>query len=304
MDEAGTHAYIDAYVPRTVAFTTWSAVEAETKAVLLRVSNSLSAAKVMSSHVAAYAGWLREEGLGVGVQVLADLETIERYIQVGMKESAESTRATRRAVLRRVAGRLDPLPIPAPRPISYRRVRPAYPAWQTSRFLELARNQPTSGRRQSCLAILALGLGCGLDGRDMAWVCAPDVTASTGGTVQVVVAGGSRPRTVTALAGYAPLLTECAETAGTGLLIGGEESARHNVTSVALTRMISDPTLPVLVASRLRSTWLLAHLNLRTPLAVLLPAAGLATARPLEDLLADVEPIDAAEAARLLHGRL
>jgi hypothetical protein len=90
--------------------------------------------------------------------------------------------------------------------------------------------------------------------------------------------------------------------AGERLVIGGRTLGRHNVTSVALTRMVGDKTLPTLLASRLRSTWLTTHLNQATPLSLLLPAAGLATARPLGDLLPYVDPIPEQRAAMLLSG--
>ena len=135
----------------------------------------------------------------------------------------------------------------------------------------------------------------------MAWVQGSGVGREAGHLV-VRVAGGSRPREVVVLDRYADQVEEAAAGCGAGLLIGGSRLGRHNVTSTVLSRMVGDRSLPPLVASRLRSTWLTTHLTLRTPLSVLLPAAGLASARPLGDLVPYMDPIAADAAVALLSG--
>jgi hypothetical protein len=294
--------YLDGYRALRVTADVWSVIASDVRAAVALSAGSLVVAKKQCSHVAAYASWLHREGLSTELVGLSDLETVERYIQVGMTGSADSSRAARRATLRRVACRIAPSPYPVPSPIGYRRARPPYEGWQVRRYLQLARDQPTQGRRRSTVGILALGLGCGLDGRDMGWVRGVDVQTRPNDETTIRIYGGSRPRTVTALDEYAPLLAECAQRAGDELIIGGTQTGRHNVTSVALAQMISDPSLPRLLASRLRSTWLLHHLNLSTPLPVLMAAAGLVTARPLEDLLPYITPIPSAQAALALRG--
>lgn len=167
-------------------------------------------------------------------------------------------------------------------------------------LLRLARAQPTPGRAKSITAILWLGLGCGLDCRDLGWVRGTDVTVDPDG-VHVTVSGGTRPRTVTALAAYQDLLGVLAN-GSDHLLIGGPARGRRNVTSTAISRMVTDQTVPALVVGRLRSTWLLTHLELRTPLPVLMAAAGLTTVRPLEDLLVHARAHSPQDAARWLRG--
>lgn len=251
--------------------------------------------------LAAFAGWLVAEGEPVETATLTDLELIERYVQVGMAGQAEATRATRRSTLRSISARVSP-DVPRPEMIAYRRARAPYEAWQVARFLELAAAQPTLARRRSCTALLALGLGCGLDRQDLAWVRGTDVTNGPGGAVTVIVSGGPRPRSVVALGDYAPLIASCAARQGERLLIGGWERGRHNVTTPVLERMVTDQRLPRVVPSRLRSTWLVRHLNLRTPLAVLLPAAGLQSSRTLDDLLRYADAVGDDAAAALLQG--
>ncbi len=117
------------------------------------------------------------------------------------------------------------------------------------------------------------------------------------GAVSVTVSGGTRPRTVTALQTHEAPLIKIARAAGSDLLIGGSTRGRRNVTRGPLDAVVGGEDLPRLETARLRSTWLLTHLQARTPLPALMTAAGLTTVRPLEDLLHHC-PIDA-DAARV-----
>lgn len=234
--------------------------------------------------------------------LLLDDEVVERYIAVGMAGAADGTRATRRAVLRRVARHCGPASLsPSPSPIAYRRVRPPYSSGEVEAYLALAKSQPTPARRQTLLAILHLGLGCGLASRDLSWVRGDDVTVTARGAVMVTVSGGTRPRCVVALGPHEVPLLELAKSVQEALLIGGQSRGRRNVTRGPLDDVIGGGDLPRLETARLRSTWLLAHLQGRTPLPVLMTAAGLTTVRPLEDLLEHC-PVAADEAELFLRG--
>jgi hypothetical protein len=273
--------------------------------VIERLGSPRAASAKYRSHLAAFAAWAWRDGVSLDVESLLDADLIERYVTVGMAGTAESTRATRRAILRRIARRVSPslCELPAPEPIAYRRVRPPYTAKEVDGFWRLTRVQPTEGRRDALSAVLALGLGCGLDCRDMAWVRGTDVDTSPDGTARITVRGGSRPRSVVALQPYTAPLLALSQSRGSNLLIGGSKLGRHNVTSTALARIVTDQSLPRLVVTRLRSTWLLEHLRRGTPLPVLMPAAGLTTVRPLEDLLAFL-PVPSDEVcAHWLSGR-
>jgi hypothetical protein len=251
--------------------------------------------------LAGFAAWIDREGYPVTVSCLGDRTLVERYVSSLVDEVPDSTRATRRAVLRRVARRLDPNPSPAPESIAYRRVKPPYEGWEIARYLGAAEAQPTEARRRSARAVLALGLGCGLDRVDLAWVRGTDISVSRAG-VKVSVGGGPRPRQIASLNNYAELLRECARTAGERLMIGGATLGRHNVTTPGLDRLADDRSIPRLVPARLRSSWLVHHLNLATPLAVLLPAAGLKSSRSLDDLLEYARPIPDPDRERMLRG--
>jgi hypothetical protein len=300
-DDGAITSVVAAYSPAHVSRLAWASSAEAVRAAALATTDSVPAALKVLAVLAGFAAWIDQEGYSVSVDCLGDPTLIERYVSSLADQVPDSTRATRRAVLRRVARRLDPNPPSAPESIAYRRVKPPYAVWEIARYLSAAEAQPTAARRWSARAVLALGLGCGLDRVDLAWVRGTDVSAGRAG-VKVSVAGGPRPRQIVALNDYADLLRECAQTAGKRLLIGGARLGRHNVSTPALDRLADDRTIPRLVPARLRSTWLVHHLNLATPLPVLLPAAGLKSSRSLDDLLEYARPIPEQDRERMLRG--
>ena len=91
--------------------------------------------------------------------------------------------------------------------------------------------------------LVCLGAGAGLIRGDLLEVRGTDVACRSGGVV-VVVRGG-RPRAVPVLARYHPRLLAAARSAGTGLVCGGTDPGRRNLTN---------PLVRALDASRLRAT--------------------------------------------------
>lgn len=263
----------------------WPATEDVVRAAVRRSTGSPRNAAKYLSHLADFAAWALEQGVPLALTQWLDADVIERYIAVGMPGSRDSTRATRRAILRRIARHCASPPRDLPPPIAYRRVRPPYAVDEVAGFVALAAAQPTPSRRRTLRAILHLGLGCGIASRDLAWVRGEDIAQLADGAVSVTVSGGTRPRKVIALQAHEAALLELARFTRSGLLIGGTVRGRRNVTRGPLDRVVGGDDLPRLETARLRSTWLLAHLHGRTPLPALMQAAGLTTVRPLEDLL-------------------
>jgi hypothetical protein len=289
------------YTPAHVDEATWNEIADVVRSVIDQATVSEPTARKYLSHFAAYAAWSVAQGVPAALPQLLDAATIERYIEIGMPDAKDGTRGTRRSILRRIAQHAHPDLSLAPdaKPLAYRRIRPPYAAQEIASYFRLADAQPTQGRRDSLRAVLALGLGCGLDCGDLGWVRGIDVRETEHG-VEVDVAG-RRPRRVICLSRYEDPLTELATTAAEKLLIGGAQLGRRNVTSVTLGRLLQDKSVPPLVVSRLRSTWLTAHLAANTPLPVIMGAAGLRTVRPLEDLLDHVPAYSASEATRALR---
>jgi len=109
--------------------------------------------------------WVTAERLPLDRELSLDPDTVERFSEKGLDE--DWSRATYRAVLRRVGPLLTKKAPWEPRPPSIARRSVAAPySSQDVEFLRAdALLQPTESRLRAARAFLALGVGAGLDGR-------------------------------------------------------------------------------------------------------------------------------------------
>ena len=101
------------------------------------------------------------------------------------------------------------------------------------------------------------------------------------------------------LARYHARLLAAARFAGTGLVCGGTDPGRRNITNPLIRALDGGTGLPRLDTSRLRATWL-RRLRRQLGLATFMHAAGISCSQRLGDLVAGLEPAGEAEAVRLL----
>ena len=159
--------------------------------------------------------------------------------------------------------------------------------------------QATPLRRTTAQAMWLLGLGAGLDGR---WNTKVKGTAvSRVGDVVVVAVPDPVARLVVVRAAYATALLELAAEVGEGLLVGARKVSKNSPSELAAGITIDGGRLEFSPA-RLRSTWLVAHLEAGTQLPVLLRAAGMRTFGSLGDLLGSVRPLADDKARAQLAG--
>jgi hypothetical protein len=103
------------------------------------------------------------------------------------------------------------------------------------------------------------------------------------------------------LARYQPRLLEAAIFAGEGLVTGGADPARRNLTTPLVAALAGGTGLQRLDTSRLRATWLAECAGL-LGLPAFLRAAGITCSQRLGDLIATLQPGDEAQAVALLGG--
>ena len=101
------------------------------------------------------------------------------------------------------------------------------------------------------------------------------------------------------LARYHDRLLAAAAFAGTGLVCGGTDPGRRNMTNPLIRSLDGGSGLPRLDTSRLRATWL-ADCAEMLGLATFMEAAGISCSQRLGDLIAGLEPAAEADAVRLL----
>jgi integrase len=246
------------------------------------------------------AGKLAGYGIGLGLEpapeVLLHPSVIERFTRCapGLSPVARRTlRTNLRFIGRRVVPQLYPADLPLPRERSKQPYSPA----QIGGYLALADAQPTMERRMRAAALVCLGAGAGLIRGDLREVRGGDVACRSGGVV-VQVRGG-RARVVPVLARYHARLLAAARFAGTGLVCGGADPGRRNLTNPLIRALDGGGGLPRLETSRLRATWLADCAEL-LGLATFMAAAGISCSQRLGDLIAGLEPAGEADAVRLL----
>ncbi|MGA2529099.1 MAG: hypothetical protein ABSG36_08045 [Acidimicrobiales bacterium] len=242
--------------------------------------------------------WATAQGLPLDREAILDPAMVERFCEVALSNG--NTRATLRSDLRHMAPLLTKSAPWEPRPVAIakRQLAPPYGAFELEVLRHDALDQPTPARRRAARALLALGLGAGLDGRWLAQVGPDDVTC-VDGVVEIAV-GEPAPRRVVVVAEWENEVLDLAETASDGCLLGTRSDARNRVADLAKS-LVRPAGHPRLSPGRLRSTWLLGHLSTGTRVTELCQAAGLRSLLVLSDLMVFVEQLDDAAVRTLLR---
>jgi integrase len=246
------------------------------------------------------AGKLADFGLGLGLEAVPEVllhpSVAERFTRCAPGLSPVARR-TLRTNLRFVGRRVVPQFYPADLPLPRERAKAPYSPAQIDGYLALADAQPARERRMRAAGLVCLGAGAGLIRGDLRDVRGSDVACRSGGVI--VTVRGARPRTVPVLARYHARLLAAARSAGTGLVCGGTDPGRRNITNPLIRALDGGTGLPRLDTSRLRATWL-ADCADGLGLATFMHAAGISCSQRLGDLVAGLEPAGEAEAVRLL----
>jgi len=246
------------------------------------------------------AGKLADYAIGLGLdpvpEVLLHPSVAERFTRCAPGLSGVARR-TLRTNLRFIGRRVVPHLYPADAPLPRERAKAPYAAAEISGFLALADAQPTTERRMRAAGLVCLGAGAGLIRGDLRDARGSDVACRSGGVV--VQVRGRRARVVPVLARYHGVLLAAARFAGDGLVCGGADPGRRNLTNPLVAALDGGGGLPRLDTSRLRATWL-ADCADQLGLATFMAAAGISCSQRLGDLVAGLEPGSEADAIRLL----
>jgi hypothetical protein len=254
-----------------------------------RAKNLLWAAGKLADYAASL-------GLDLVPAVVLHPSVAERFTRCAPGLSGVARRTLRtnlRFIGRRVVPQLYPADVPLPR----ERAKQPYGPAQIDGYLALADAQPTAERRMRAAGLVCLGAGAGLIRGDLREVRGTDVACRAGGVL--VSVRGARPRAVPVLARYHARLLAAARFAGTGLVCGGADPDRRNLTNPLIRALDGGSGLPRLDTSRLRATWLADCAEL-LGLATFMHAAGISCSQRLGDLVAGLEPAGETRAVALL----
>jgi len=232
------------------------------------------------------AGKLADYAIGLGLdpvpEVLLHPSVAERFTRCapGLSPVARRTlRTNLRFIGRRVVPQFYPADVPLPRERSKQPYSPA----EIAGYLALADAQPTRERAARAAGLVCLGAGAGLVRSDLRDLRGSDVACRSGGVL--VTVRGARPRTVPVLSRYHSRLLAAARFAGNGLICGGADPGRRNLTHPLVRALDGGSGLPRLDTSRLRATWLADCAEL-LGLATFMAAAGISCSQRLGDLAA------------------
>jgi hypothetical protein len=246
------------------------------------------------------AGKLADYAIGLGLdpvpEVVLHPSVAERFTRCA-PGLAGVARRTLRTNLRFIGRRVVPQLYPADLPLPRERAKAPYSPAQIDGYLALADAQPTRERRMRAAGLACLGAGAGLIRGDLREARGTGVACRSGGVI--VSVRGARPRAVPVLARYHSRLLAAARFAGTGLICGGADPGRRNLTNPLIRALDGGGGLPRLDTSRLRATWLRDCAEL-LGLATFMAAAGISCSQRLGDLIAGLEPGSEDEAVRLL----
>jgi len=293
MTDADIAAYIGRWQPRSVS--------AEAAAFAREVITAVAPqGQERAKNLLWAAGKLADYALGLGLEAVPEVvlhpSAAERFTRCapGLTPVARRTlRTNLRFIGRRVVPQLYPADLPLPR----ERAKAPYSPAQIAGYLALADAQPALDRRMRAAGLVCLGAGAGLIRGDLREVRGTDIACRAGGVL--VSVRGARPRAVPVLARYQSRLLAAARFAGRGLICGGADPGRRNLTNPLVRALDGGRGLPRLDTSRLRATWLADCAEL-LGLATFLHAAGISCSQRLGDLVAGLEPAGEAAAVRLL----
>jgi hypothetical protein len=262
--------------------------------------DSASRAKALLFATSKLAAFAISVGLDVAPEVLLHPFVIERFVLVGADGLSPATRRTLRTNLRHVAGCVLPPASPGPVPMSRDRAKAPYSTGEIAAYLALAAAQPTTERQMRATGLICLGAGAGLMGHDLRGVRGDDVVHRSGGLL--VVVGGRRARVVPVLSPYQELLWASAAFAGDGYIVGGEDPARHNLTTPLISALSGGLHLERLDTGRLRSSWLM-ECAANIGLGAFMAAAGITCSQRLGDIVAGLDAVSEEDAVAILGAR-
>jgi hypothetical protein len=278
--------YLATYVPRSIDAGLWNSGLGDfVRFQLNRLDLTDCLAGRLAWTLATHGAFCVSQGLPLEIEAILDPDAVERFCSWAKDHYRPSTAATMRSRLRKLGPLLTTKAPWEPSPPSLKRRSLSIPYSQRELdvILRDVHHQATAQRSRAATAITLLGLGAGLDAR---WICRVrgcDVSDKAG-LVTVNVAEPSA-RIVVIRSCFATELSELAKHCGKELLVSSTGANGKNLVSNLCAKITIDRGRIHLNASRLRSSWLVAHLCAGTPMACLIKAAGCKGFGSFDDLL-------------------
>jgi integrase len=236
---------------------------------------------------------------------IGTIELVNEWVASQQGTIPDASLATRRSEVKAVIKALHP--DSAPIRLPYQPVAGPYQRMEIEHMTQTARHQSEDRKAVQLASMIALCAGAGLQPREVGGVRPSDLQRielpDAAWTYLVAVRVGNHPRSVPMLQQYAKFMEWVLKLnrrrleADLTLLPPRERGATSYVVAASDT---ADGKEQEILATRLRTTWLVTLMQAEIPLATLLHTAGLTSARTLCDLIAYCEPIPEERALKLL----
>lgn len=218
----------------------------------------------------------RTAGLPLDPAAVFDRDVIDRFVSSTTQYTTMASKSTMRSRLLRMSESLlaPGLVIETLRPLGASSPSSPYSRSEQAALRSWAASQPTPQKRKSAGALLGLGIGSGLSGKEIIQCKNSDVTSDLDGVVINVT--GARPRRVPVIREWEENLRvdEPISHGDRPLFRPGQSGDNPNLITDFVSRSRGKIALQ---ARRMRSTWIVHHLNVGTPTLDLLSAAGVQT---------------------------
>lgn len=290
------------YEPRLDSATWYAIGPFVAAAVAECVSSTPYQANALQQVAAKLTAWTwQQAGLPLERSVVFNRDVIARFIAVGCPGVKAAVRGNMRSQLLRMSeSLLDPATVP-------RRLNPLPPSDPTAPYSAMdlvslrswAEAQSTAPRRANAEVLLALGAGCGLSAIEIGEVRVRDISCDERGVL--VRVDGGRPRSVPVLREWERALLERQTALEPDRYVFREN---HTIFYPNLVTNFVDRSRVVGLrpqTQRLRSTWIVRHLEAATPATLLMRAAGVESLEALTRYTQFVTEVGADLGRRLLR---
>jgi hypothetical protein len=252
----------------------------------------------LMSRTAALLWWCHGQGMEFKAEIVFAPDTIDRYVAQGCADKASGTQGNYRRQLRRVAAAVLGPGVYPPRPLPFHQSGPLtpYSRDEENSLVGWSRGLSTERMRDGVVALLGLGLGAGLEAREIERARAGWIEHDARGLT--VVVEGERARHVPVVARWKWAVRDALAKSDGGLLFRSGRAKRKRVS--VFTENLPRGSAPKLSAQRLRATWIVRHLEARVPGNVLAVAAGI-NAEELFRYVSRMALVSSDEADRLLR---
>jgi integrase len=256
----------------------------------------------LQSRIAKYVEWVTQvKHLPLDGKIIWSRQMIDLYVTDANTHLKSGTRRNYRALLDRVSKELCPEEHPySYTPQNRKSTVAPYTAEEMQQFREWAVGQSIPLKRRRGIAMLALCAGAGLTSSEVALIMPKQVEVTPVGIV--IDVPGTNPRRVPVLPEWDSWVLALIEDWPEDQTLWGEIKRKDhsNLLSTFVENAEGKGRGPR--GDRLRNTWLVWHLNNRTPMKDLFYAAGFRKMEHLPRLLAHLEFLPPEDYTQVLRG--